>query len=449
MIRFYGLEWDSHMFSGTDTFPITTSVTSDGHLAIGGCDLTDLVSEYGSPLYVYDEATIRQTARDFLSSFRGAYQDSHVSYSSKAFSNPALIKILDAEGIGIDVVSGGELAVAKAVGFPASRMNFNGNNKDRQELSEAVEYGLSKITIDGFPEIDMLNEIAAEQGVIQPVLVRVSPSVDAKTHRLTTTGILDTKFGFSIETGHAEIAVQKVQEAKNLDLLGIHFHLGSPLFDLEPYNEAIPYVMQFAANMRDSYGLDMREFSPGGGFAIGYVGEQLPPPISDYANVIAESVRAGCDAHGFDEPLLIVEPGRSMIGRAGVAVYTIGAIKEIPGVRTYVSVDGGMGDNIRPVIYDAEYEVHSVNRVNDELDGPYRIAGKYCESGDILVKNAFIPTPEPGDLIALPASGAYNVPMASNYNMIPRPAIVMVVDRQARLIRRRETYADLLLTSMI
>ena len=265
------------MFSGRDTFPVTTSVTSDGHLAIGGCDLTGLVGEFGSPLYVYDEATIRQTARDFLGSFRGAYQDSHVSYSSKAFANPALTVILDAEGIGIDVVSGGELALAKTVGFPASRMNFNGNNKDRQELSEAVEYGLARITIDGFPEIDLLNEIAAEQGVVQPVLVRVSPSVDAKTHRLTTTGILDTKFGFSIETGHAEIAVRKVQEAKNLDLLGLHFHLGSPLFQLDPYTESIPYVMQFAANMRDRYGLDMREFSPGGGFAIGYVGEQLPP----------------------------------------------------------------------------------------------------------------------------------------------------------------------------
>jgi diaminopimelate decarboxylase len=201
--------------------------------------------------------------------------------------------------------------------------------------------------------------------------------------------------------------------------------------------------------MRDKYGLDMREFSPGGGFAIGYVGEKLPLPISDYANAIAESVRAGCDAHGFDEPLLIVEPGRSMVGRAGVAVYTVGAIKEIPGVRTYVSVDGGMGDNIRPAIYGAEYEAHSVNRVNEELDGPFRIAGKYCESGDILVNDAFIPTPEPGDLIALPASGAYNIPMASNYNMVPRPAIVMVADGEHRLIRRRETYEDLLLTSMI
>ena len=437
------------MFSGSDTFPLTTTVTADGHLAIAGCDLNDLIAEYGSPLYVYDEATIRQVARDFMTSFHDAYADSHVSYSSKAFSNPALATILDEEGIGIDVVSGGELAFAKTVGFPASRMNFNGNNKDRQELSEAVEYGLARITIDGFPEIDMLNDIAAEQGVVQSVLVRVSPSVDAQTHRLTTTGILDSKFGFSIETGHAEIAVQKVQEAKNLDLKGLHFHLGSPLFELDPYTEAIPYVMQFAADMRDKYGLDMREFSPGGGFAIGYVGEKLPLPISDYANAIAESVRAGCDAHGFDEPLLIVEPGRSMVGRAGVAVYTVGAIKEIPGVRTYVSVDGGMGDNIRPAIYGAEYEAHSVNRVNEELDGPFRIAGKYCESGDILVNDAFIPTPEPGDLIVLPASGAYNIPMASNYNMVPRPAIVMVVDGEHRLIRRRETYEDLLLTSMI
>ncbi|MCH7734920.1 MAG: diaminopimelate decarboxylase [Chloroflexi bacterium] len=420
-----------------------------GHIEIGGCDLVDLVEEYDSPLYVYDESTIRSMARDFSGSFSNAYVNSRVSYSFKAFASPALAKILEEEGIGVDIVSGGELAVAKMAGFPAAEMNFNGSNKSRQELEEAVAYGLARITIDGFPEIDLLNSVAGEQGIRQPVLVRVSPSVDAHSHRLTTTGILDTKFGFSIETGHAELAIKQAIEAPNLDLRGIHFHLGSPIFELEPYTEAIAYVMAFAADMRDRYGLELHEFSPGGGFALGYKRDALPLPISDYANAIAEALRAGCDAHGFDEPLLIVEPGRALIGRAGVAVYTVGAIKEIPGVRTYVSVDGGMGDNIRPALYESEYEAFSVNRATEAPDGQYRIAGKYCESGDILINEASLPKPKPGDLIALPASGAYTVAMASNYNMVPRPAIVMVADGEARLIRRRETYDDLLATSIV
>ena len=281
------------------------------------------------------------------------------------------------------------------------------------------------------------------------VLLRVSPSVDAHTHRLITTGILDTKFGFSIETGDAETAVEQAMASDSLDVAGIHFHLGSQIFDTAPYSEAIPYVIRFCAMMRERYGLELRELNSGGGFALGYTAEQLPLPIKTYANVIAESVRAACDAHGLDEPDMLVEPGRSIIGRSGVAIYTVGAIKTIPGVRTYVSVDGGMGDNIRPALYGAEYEAYSVNRPMEPVSGGYRIAGKYCESGDILVNDARLPLPKAGDLVVLPAAGAYCIPMASNYNMAVRPPVLMLLDGQARVIRRQETYEDIMATSMV
>ncbi len=432
-----------------ELFPITAEVNGRGHVSIGGCDVPDLIAEYGSPLYIYDEATIRHMCRQFSGGFREAYEPSRVEYSSKAFANPALAKIIQDEGLMMDVVTGGELAVARAADFPAAGLNFHGNNKGRQELQEALEYGVGRITIDSFHEIELLNEVAGEAGVRQMVMLRVSPSVDPHTHRLTSTGVLDSKFGFSIETGAAEQAVKEALASPNLEVAGIHFHLGSPIFELEPYSEAIDYVLQFASRMRDTYGLDMREFSPGGGFAIGHVSDQLPPPISAYAEEIATAVRAGCDKYGLDEPTLTVEPGRAIIGRAGVAIYTVGGIKRIPNVRTYVSIDGGMGDNIRPALYDAEYMVVSVDHPLETPSETVTIAGKFCESGDVLATDVEVPELSAGDLIALPASGAYSVSMASNYNMVTRPAIVMVNDGAARLIRRRETYDDILATSLV
>ena len=432
-----------------ELLPVTAEINGRGHLAIGGCSVPDLVGEFGSPLYIYDEATIRHMCREFVGSFRDLYRNSHVSYSSKAFASPALARVLMDEGVKMDVVTGGELAVAKAAKFPPERLNFHGNNKGRAELAEALDYGIGHITIDSFYEIGLLNEVAGERGVKQTVMLRVSPSVDPHTHLLTSTGVLDSKFGFSIETGAAEEAVKQALAAPNLDVAGLHFHLGSPIFELEPYSQAIAYVMEFAARMRDRYGLQLREFNPGGGMAVGYVRDRLPPPIADYADEIVTALRAGCDAHGFDEPELTVEPGRAIVGRAGVAVYTVGGIKRIPGVRTYVSVDGGMGDNIRPALYGAQYTVMSVERPIEKPSETVTIAGKFCESGDLLAKDVEVPELSSGDLIALPASGAYCVPMASNYNMAPRPAIVMVKDGTARLMRRRETYEDLLATSIV
>ena len=430
-------------------FPVSSQLDSDGVISAGGCGLKDLAVRFGTPLYVYDEATIRHMCREFTGGFRDAYERSNIAYSSKAFTNPSLAKVIAEEGLHMDVVTGGELAVAKAAAFPADRLNFHGNNKGRRELEEAIEYGIGRITIDSFHEIDLLNEVAAQLGVTQKVLLRVSPSVDPHTHLLTTTGVLDSKFGFSIETGAAEDAVKQAVTAENLDVAGLHFHLGSPIFELEPYSQAIDYVLKFAAEMRERHGLDLREFIPGGGFAIGYVGDQLPPPVSAYAREISTAVRSGCDRYGLDEPELLVEPGRAIVGRAGVAIYEVGGIKRIPGVRTYVSVDGGMGDNIRPALYGSRY---TVRRVTDPYSTPQErvtVVGKYCESGDYLARDVDLPVLDTGELLCTPASGAYSVPMASNYNMAVRPAIVMVNDGEARLIRRRETYEDLLATSLV
>ena len=432
-----------------ELLPITSSTSDDGRLSIGGRDVRELVEEFGSPLYIYDETTIRKICREFTTSFQSRYPDSKIEYSSKAFSNPAIIQIIEQEGLHLDVVTGGELAVAATAHFPMERINFHGNNKVREELQEALAYGIGRITIDSFHEISLLNEVAGDAGKIQTVLLRLSPSIDPHTHRLTTTGILDSKFGFSIETGDAEKAVEQALAQPNLDVAGLHFHLGSPIFELEPYEEAIEYVFQFAADMRARYGFQMREFNPGGGMAIGYIQSQLPPSIDDYAETIVGSLKKSCEKHNFDAPSLTVEPGRSIVGRAGVAVYTVGGIKHIPNVRTYVSVDGGMGDNIRPAIYDSQYEVMSVDNPLGELTETVTIAGKFCESGDILARDVKTPQLHPDDLIALPASGAYCVAMSSNYNMQVRPAIVLVSsDGNARLIRRRETYSDLLSTSI-
>ena len=432
----------------SEILPITADLSDSGRLAIGGCDVRDLVEKYGSPLYIYDEATLRDVCRDFVGSFTAEYPNTHIEYSSKAFANPAVSKIIEEEGLDMDVVTGGELAVAIAADFPAERMNFHGNNKGREELVEALSYGIGLITLDSFAEIELLNEVAGELGVKQQVMLRLSPSIDPHTHMLTSTGILDSKFGFSIETGDAEVAVKQALEQDNLDVVGVHFHLGSPIFELEPYSEAIDYVLKFSADMRDKYGLDLKRFSPGGGFAIGYVSDTLPPAMSDYAKEIAVAIRKGCDTYGLYEPIVSVEPGRAIVGRAGVAVYTVGGIKTIPNVRTYVSVDGGMGDNIRPALYDSEYAVVPVDRPNAVRNQTVTVAGKFCESGDVLARDVDLPDVETGELLALPASGAYCLMMASNYNMQTRPAVVMVNDGESRLIRRRETYSDLLASSL-
>jgi len=346
------------------------------------------------------------------------------------------------------VVSGGELATAISAGIPMDEVYFHGNNKTPQELTEALEHSIGWVVVDSFHELQLLDRLAGEIGKTQDILVRVSPGVDPHTHVYTTTGTLDSKFGFSIQTGHAAEAIRMGLAAKNLNLRGLHFHLGSPIFELEPYRVATDLVLRFAAEFREE-GLEMQRFSPGGGFAIGYTRDDEPPPVSDYAEAIVSTMIETCQDLGMELPSLVIEPGRSIIGPAGVALYRVGGIKDVPGIRKFVSVDGGMGDNIRPALYQAEYEVVAANKANMEPAEKVTIAGKYCESGDLLATDIMLPNLASGDLLAVPAAGAYCPSMASNYNMNPRPPMVLVKDGKARLIRRRESYQDMMYCDVV
>ncbi|PZC42986.1 MAG: diaminopimelate decarboxylase [Chloroflexi bacterium] len=423
--------------------PITATIDTAGHLLVAGCDVVALSEEHGTPFYLYDEATIRTICREYRSAFAERLPRVRVLYAAKAFLNPALAGLLADEGVGMDIVSGGELWVAQSGGFPAEQMAFHGNNKSEIELTEAVEAGVGRIILDNEHELGLLERIAAERGVRQAVMLRVTPGIDAHTHTKTTTGLVDSKFGLPLVGGAAEAAVVRLRDSESLDLTGYHVHLGSPIFEMQPYEAGIAVMTEFAAAMRDRHGVTWREFSPGGGFALGYTPDKPPPPIAAYAETIATALRAGCAQHGLPLPEVHIEPGRSVVGRAGVAVYTVGARKEIPGVRTYVSVDGGMADNIRPAMYGSAYTAVVANRMRDAAEETVAIAGKFCESGDVLIKEIALPHLQPGDLVALPASGAYNLAMESNYNLAQRPPVLFLRDGAARLVRRRQTYRDL------
>jgi diaminopimelate decarboxylase len=428
-------------------FPRTTKV-SGGRLGIGGVDAQELTREFGSPLYVFDEHELRSACREYVRAFTTRHADTDITYASKAYLSRWMAHIAHEEGIGLDVVSGGELAVALAAGFPAARCHFHGNNKGEDELREAIDAGVGRVIVDNFHELALVDRIARMMARVQPVILRVSPDVDPHTHAKTTTGTLDTKFGFAIPTGAAAQAIADAQRLPGVELRGLHAHLGSPIFELEPYDSANAVVLPFAAEMRKTHGLELREYSPGGGFASQYVRERPAPSTDTYAETVVASFKRRCEENGLPLPHLFVEPGRALVARAGVALYTIGARKEVEGLRTWVSVDGGMADNIRPAIYGARYEAVVVNRADEEPSETVTIAGKYCESGDILIKDARLPRTEPGDVLALPASGAYCLAMASNYNMALKPAVVAVHDGKATLIRRRETYADLMATDV-
>jgi len=430
-------------------FPLTKNVDSQGHLHIGGCDCVELAKKFGTPLYVFDEETLRSRCREFKSEFTRRYPNTLIIHAAKAFLNKAIAVILKEEGIGLDVVSGGELSLAQSVDFPGEKVHFNGNNKTADEIKLALDWGIGRIVVDNFDEMELLNSLAGKMEVRQAVLLRLNPGVDPHTHRHTTTGILDSKFGFPLATGQAETAVAKAMAASNLELAGLHFHLGSPIPDTSPYQTAISLVFNFAMEMKDKHGFHLAEFSPGGGFAVRYTVDSQSTGIADYAEAITTRMISLTTDLNLTRPKLIIEPGRAIVAQAGVALYTVGSIKEIPGVRRYVCVDGGMGDNIRPTLYEARYEVLVANKANDNESTRVTIAGKYCESGDILARDVSLAPVSPGDIIAMPVSGAYAIPMSSNYNMVPRPAIVMVKDGKARLIRKRESYKDLLRLDLI
>jgi diaminopimelate decarboxylase len=426
--------------------PDSASVSAQGHLELGGCDVVALAAEFGTPLYIYDEATIRNHARAYRDGLRTAYAgESLVCYAGKAYCAPWLVRVIDEEGLGLDVVSGGELFAAGVAGFPPERIYFHGNNKGEDELAQALDAGVTRVVIDNLEEVERLSRLATQRGKEQNVLLRVAPGVEAHTHAHINTGVLDTKFGLSIRTGAAETAARAIFDAPGLRLVGLHAHIGSQLFELEPYRQTIERVFDLASKLTQSLGFRLGELSPGGGFGMRYTAEDMPIPAAEITRAIADTVCDAARRSGLSElPKLTIEPGRSIVGQAGVAVYRVGSVKDITGVRTYVAVDGGMADNIRPTAYGAKYTPVLANRMGEEARSEVAVAGKYCESGDVLVRNARLPLPRVGDLVAVPGSGAYHLAMASNYNLSLKPAVVVVRDGQARLVRRRETYEDLL-----
>lgn len=422
-------------------FPLTAGVNKQGHLIIGGCDTVDLAAEFGTPLYLFDEFSLRSKCAEFKAEFSQRYGDTTVIYAGKAFINKAVALILKEEGLGLDVVSSGELSIARSVGFSLDKVYFHGNNKSAEELMLTLKWHIGRIVVDNFHELNMLAEMAKEQGSIPDILLRLSPGVEPHTHKYIATGVVDSKFGFPLLSG--EEAVVQAMSAPNLNLVGLHFHIGSLIFEVEPYQEAIEVMLDFAAEMKQKHGFELKELNVGGGFAIQYTLDSPAPPISVYAEVIASRVITKCRQLNLALPKLIIEPGRSIVGPAGVALYTVGVVKEILGVRCYVSVDGGMADNIRPALYGAKYEAVVANKILSEEAKEVTIAGRFCESGDILIRDIALPSVSAGDIIAIPGCGAYCLPQASNYNVSLKPAIVLVNKGKARLIRRRETFTDL------
>ncbi len=425
-------------------FPLTTKVDARDRLHIGGCDCVALCKKFGTPLYVFDEDTIRSRCREFKVEFTKRYSDTAVLYASKAFLNKTLANILMEESLGLDVVSGGELSLAQSVNFPQESVYFHGNNKTADELKLALDWGIGRIVVDNLHELELLNSLAGGRSVRKNILLRVNPGVDPHTHRYTTTGIVDSKFGLQLANGQAEEAAATAIAASNLNLIGLHCHLGSPIAETSPYEAAIDLIFKLAADLKARHGFIMKEFSCGGGFAVRYTKEQQVPDTAVYAEAITARIAALVKKLGLFQPKLIIEPGRAIVAQAGVALYTVGSTKEIPGVRKYVCVDGGMGDNIRPALYEARYEALVANKASHEESAKVTIAGKYCESGDILARDVILAPVSTGDIIAIPVNGAYSIPMSSNYNLVPRPAIVMVKDGKAHLIRKRESYRDLM-----
>jgi diaminopimelate decarboxylase len=427
----------------------STAEKTDGVLSVGGVALTDLVAEHGSPAYVLDEADFRGRAR----AFRDAFAAYDVYFAGKSFLSTTTVRWLAEEGLHLDVCSGGELTVAERAGFPMERIGFHGNNKSRVELVRAVGLGVGRIIVDSFHEIDRLAAITAELGATARVMIRVTAGVEAHTHEYIATAHEDQKFGFSITSGDALEAVRRVQDAAGLELLGLHSHIGSQIFDSSGFEVAARRVLALHARVSEEIGVEMPEMDLGGGFGIAYTTQDDPSDPSQLATEMSKIVEHECKALGITEPRLSIEPGRAIVGPAMCTVYTVGTVKDVAldggARRTYVSVDGGMSDNIRTALYDADYSATLASRISAAPAVLARVVGKHCEAGDIVVKDEFLPADiAPGDLVAVPGTGAYCRSMASNYNHVLRPPVISVRDGKISVVLRRETEDDLLATDV-
>lgn len=427
--------------------PITTKINDDGNLEIGGCDLVKLAEKYGTPLYVLDEATIRKICRDYKDAFKG-YPKVNMMYASKALCSSATSALIASEGFGFDVVSSGEIFTVYKSGANMSKVLFNGNNKSYDELSLAIELGVGRISVDNFFELSLLNEIAKSHKKIVNILLRITPGIECHTHEYIQTGHLDSKFGFDLT--QIDDAVELiVNDYTNLKLHGLHAHIGSQIFEKSIYGDEIEILVKEIARLDEKFGLKLDEINIGGGLGVKYVEADYPPSTYEVAEIVIKRLYECIEKYKIDAPTLFIEPGRSIISTSGVTLYTLGSSKQVPKGKTYFAVDGGMADNARPSMYQAEYDAQIANKPDYELAQTVTVAGRFCESGDILIKNIKLPEIEEGDILCVYNTGAYNYSMASNYNRVQKPAMVLVNNSQSDIIIKRESLEDLIAHDII
>ncbi len=413
-------------------------------LYIGNVSTIDLAKKFGTPLYVIDEELVRNQCKRYYKAFNLKESKNRVAYAGKAFLTLAMCQMIDSEGLCLDVVSGGELYTALKSGFPMEKIYFHGNNKTMEEIEMGINLGVGRFVVDNFHEIDKINAVAKENNKIQKILLRITPGIEAHTHEYIKTGQIDSKFGFTMLEHNTMDAVKRAIEFPNIDFKGLHCHIGSQIFDTKPYEDEVEIMFSIVKSIKDEIGYEVTELDLGGGFGIHYKTGDSPKKIEDFCEIILNKAEKVAEKLGIKLPNLVIEPGRSIIGNAGNTIYTIGAIKEIPDIRKYVSVDGGMTDNIRPALYNAKYECIIADNVESEAKEKVTISGKCCESGDILLSDVEIPEAKSGDTLVVLTTGAYGYSMSSNYNKIPKPAVVLVKDGESKLICRRQSFDQVL-----
>ena len=419
-------------------------INNKGHLAIEDIDTTFLTSKYGTPLYVMSENKIRANCRSLKNSMDKLYKESLVLYASKAFSCKEIYRIVDSEGLGIDVVSAGELYTALSVDFPVEKICFHGNNKTPDELLLAINNNIGNIVVDNLSELKLISSLANSYNKTVNISLRIKPGIDAHTHDFVRTGQIDSKFGFALETGEAELAFEEAVKTENICLKGIHCHIGSQIFDVDPFELAAKVMLTFAIDMKNKYNYEITELNLGGGFGIKYTSEDKPTLLENYMEKVSNVIHSLCKENNFTVPCVKIEPGRSIVGDAGITLYTVGSVKTIPNIRTYVSIDGGMTDNPRYILYGSKYELLIANKANLPKEKTYTVAGKCCESGDLIQEHTLLQDVEVGDTLCVKCTGAYNYSMSSNYNRIPRPAVVMANNGNDRIIIKKESYEDII-----
>ncbi|MDQ0213748.1 diaminopimelate decarboxylase [Oikeobacillus pervagus] len=421
----------------------TAEVNELGHLQIGGVDTMDLVEQFGTPLYVYDVGLIRERARGFKTTFENLGVTAQVAYASKAFSAIGMIQLVAQEGLSLDVVSGGELYTAIKAEFPTEKIHFHGNNKSKEELLMAIQYNIGCVVVDNFYELELLQSLCVEMNHTMKILLRVTPGIEAHTHDYILTGKEDSKFGFDLNNGQAEEALTVALNSSHLHVLGLHCHIGSQIFETIGFVLAAEKLIKKLADWKNQFNFEAKVLNLGGGFGIRYTNEDTPLEPEEYVAEIIQKVQTGVEQYQLTMPEIWIEPGRSLVGDAGITLYKTGSSKTIPEVRKYLAIDGGMSDNIRPALYDAKYEAVLANRVNDPVEETVSVAGKCCESGDMLIWDLPLPKAKEEDILAVFCTGAYGYSMANNYNRIPRPPVVFVENGEAYLIIKRESYEDI------